>query len=59
MTGSPVVDKPYWVSVIPSPRRGGMEFGATARSAGSIRGGDHATDGGHDNYDLAPTVELQ
>jgi len=36
-----------------------MEFGATTRSAGSIRRGDHATDGGHDNYDLAPIVRQQ
>jgi len=59
MAGAPALDKPYWVSVIPSPRRGGMEFGATTRSAGSIRRGDHATDGGHDNYDLAPIVRQQ
>jgi hypothetical protein len=34
------------LSVIPSPPDGGMEFGATVRSAGSIRGGDLASNGG-------------
>src|SRR3954464_15862847 len=43
---------PVGLSVIPSPPVvGGMEFGATARSAGSIRRGDLAMGGGHDSGD--------
>ena len=42
---------PYWVSVIPSPRPGGMECGATTRSAGSNSKGRPRQSGGHDRYD--------
>src|SRR3954452_24476829 len=48
---------PVGLSVIPSPPVvGGMEFGATARSAGSISRGDLATGGGHDSARPAPTA---
>ena len=36
---------PYGVSVIPSPRPGGMECGATTRSAGQSARGDDASPG--------------
>src|SRR6476469_2499431 len=47
---------PVGLSVIPSPRLGGMECCDRCGRSGSISGGDLATGGGHDLHDPRPTA---
>ena len=56
-SGFPGVDRPGWgLSVIPSPRGGGMECCDRCGRSGSIRWGDLARGGGHDVRDPRPTA---